>query len=43
MRLELLDRRVQWTKAINLWHNALIRTTLYTPVTVIHKITGKSR
>ncbi len=43
MRRELLDRRVQWTKAGHIWHNALIRTTLHTPVRVAQKLTGKAK
>jgi hypothetical protein len=39
---ELLDSRVQWSKAGNVWHNALIRTTLHTPVRFFQKATGKS-
>ncbi len=42
MRKELLDRRVQWSKAGNVWHNAMIRTTLQTPVRVVRKVTGRS-
>ncbi len=43
MHRELLDRHVQWSKAGNLWHNALIRTTLHTPMRVFQKLTGQSR
>jgi hypothetical protein len=42
LRRELLDHRVQWSKAGNIWHNALIRTTLHTPVRLVQKVTGKS-
>jgi hypothetical protein len=43
MHRELLDRHLQWSKAANIWHNALIRTTLHTPVRVVQKLTGKSQ
>lgn len=43
IRRELLDRRVQWSKAVNVWHNALIRTTLHTPVRIIRRSRGKSQ
>jgi hypothetical protein len=41
-RRELLDKHVQWSKAGNVWHNALIRTTLHTPVRVAQRLRGKS-
>jgi hypothetical protein len=43
MRRELLDRHVQWSRVGNIWHNALIRTSLHTPVQVVQKLTGKSQ
>jgi hypothetical protein len=42
IRRELLDRRVQWSRAGNVWHNALIRTTLHTPVRMVKRLAGKS-
>lgn len=42
MRRELLDQHVQWMKAGNVWHNALIRTALATPVRVAHRLRGKA-
>lgn len=41
MRRELVDGHVQWSRALNLWHNALIRTTLHAPVRAVQKLTGK--
>ncbi len=42
MRKELLDRHVQWSRAANVWHNAMIRTTLLTPLRVLRKMTGRA-
>jgi hypothetical protein len=42
IRRELLDRRVQWARAGNVWHNALIRTMLHTPLHIVRKEKGKS-
>lgn len=42
VRQDLLDRRVQWSKAANVRHNALIWTTLHTPVRIARRLTGKS-
>ena len=42
MRSELLDNYVQWSKAGNVWHNALIRTTLHLPVRLFHRVTGSA-
>jgi hypothetical protein len=30
LRMVLVDPRVQWSEAKNIWHNAAIRTVLYT-------------
>lgn len=38
---ELIDDRVQWGKAGNLWHNSAIRTTLYLPFHVARRMTGR--
>ena len=32
-----VDTRVQWSEARNIWHNAAIRTALYTPVTMLRR------
>ena len=32
MEKECVDNRIQWSQAKNVWHNAVIRTTLNTPV-----------
>jgi len=40
MRRGCLDRRVQLSKAGHIWYNALIRTTLHTPVRVMRRLTG---
>ena len=32
MEKECVDSRIQWSQAKNVWHNAVIRTTLNTPV-----------
>jgi hypothetical protein len=37
-----LDARVQWAEAKNIWHNAAIRTALYTPVAVTRKLFRRS-
>jgi len=34
----LVDPRVQWGEAKNVWHNAAIRTGLYMPVTLMKKV-----
>ena len=34
----LVDPRVQWSEAKNVWHNAAMRTALYMPVTLIRKV-----
>ena len=34
----LVDPRVQWSGARNLWHNAAIRTALYMPVAIARKL-----
>ena len=37
----LVDKKVQWSEAGNVWHNAAIRTTLYTPVYWAKRAVGK--
>jgi hypothetical protein len=39
----LVDPRVQWKEAGNIWHNAAIRTTLYTPVALVRGLFGNSK
>lgn len=41
MRREKLDGHVQWSKAPNVWHNALIRTTITAPVRAAGKLIGR--
>lgn len=41
MRRERLDSRMQWSKALNVWHNALIRTTISAPVRAAGKLIGR--
>jgi len=39
----LVDPRMQWSHAKNVWHNAAIRTVLYTPVEIVRRLLpGKS-
>ena len=37
-RNAVVDPRVQWSEARNIWHNAAIRTGLYTPVAIVRKL-----
>jgi hypothetical protein len=37
----LVDPRVQWKEAGNIWQNAGIRSALYTPVAVVRRLFGK--
>ncbi len=37
----LVDNKVQWSEAGNIWHNAAIRTTLYMPVYWAKRALGK--
>lgn len=34
----LVDNRVQWSEAKNIWHNAAIRSGLYTPITWFRRL-----
>ncbi len=36
-----VDRRLQWGKAGNIWHNAAIRTAIYMPVHLLRRALGK--
>jgi hypothetical protein len=38
----LVDPRVQWGEAKNVWHNAAIRTALYMPIAVTKKLLGRA-
>ena len=37
-RTMLIDPRVQWSEAKNIWHNAAIRTALYMPIALTKKV-----
>ncbi len=37
----LVDPRVQWKEAGNIWQNASIRSALYTPVALVRRLFGK--
>jgi len=37
-KVTLVDTRVQWSRAKNIWHNAAIRTAFYMPVALAHRI-----
>ena len=37
-RTTLVDPRMQWGEAGNVWHNAAVRTTLYAPVTAVRRL-----
>ena len=38
-----VDPRMQWSQAKNIWHNAAIRTALYTPVAMIRKLVRREQ
>jgi hypothetical protein len=38
-RTTLVDPRMQWSEASNVWHNAAVRTTLYAPVHILRRLT----
>jgi hypothetical protein len=38
-----LDRRVQWSQARNIWHNAALRTLIYTMAAPIRRIRTRRR
>jgi hypothetical protein len=38
-----VDKKMQWSEAKNLWHNAGIRTALYMPVLLTRRIFGRGR
>lgn len=37
----LIDKRVQWSEAKNVWHNSAIRTTIYLPVHALKRLFGR--
>lgn len=37
----LVDPRMQWREAKNVWHNAAVRTAMYTPVYLARRVLGK--
>jgi len=37
-KVTLVDPRVQWSEARNIWHNAAIRTAIYMPVAMVRKL-----
>ncbi len=39
----LVDSRLQWGRARNIWHNAIIRTTINLPVLVLRRIFRRAR
>jgi hypothetical protein len=41
-RTVLVDPRLQWSEARNLWHNAAIRSALYMPVAIARKVLRRS-
>ena len=43
MESALLDRRVRWRAAPNVWHNSAIRTTLYLPIHALRRLLGKAK
>jgi hypothetical protein len=40
-RTVLVDPRLQWSEARNLWHNAAIRTALFMPVAIARKVLSR--
>ena len=41
-QITCVDTHVQWGEAKNLWHNAAVRTALYTPVAMVKKMLIRS-
>lgn len=39
----LVDPRLQWGEAKNIWHNAAVRTALYMPVTLVKRLMGQGK
>ena len=40
MHKTLLDPKVQWGRAVNIWYNAQLRTLLYSPITLLRWISA---
>jgi len=38
-----VDNRLQWGQAKNVWHNAIIRTTLNLPVRMVRRLSGQGK
>jgi hypothetical protein len=36
-----VDNRLQWSQAKNVWHNAIIRSTLNLPVQAVRRVFGR--
>jgi hypothetical protein len=36
-----VDNKVQWAEAKNIWHNAAVRSALYTPVYLTKRVIGR--
>ena len=41
MSTTCVDSRLQWSKASNVWHNAMIRSSINMPVRLINRLFGK--
>lgn len=42
-KLSLVDSRVQWAEAKNVWHNSAIRTGMHLPVRIVRRLLGQDR
>jgi hypothetical protein len=38
-----VDTRLQWRQAKNIWHNAALRTAIYTPVAMVKKVFSRNQ
>jgi hypothetical protein len=38
MRATLVDPRLQWSEAKNVWHNAAVRTALFLPIALVRRL-----
>jgi anti-anti-sigma factor len=43
MQRTLLDPNLQWGRASNIWYNALLRTVVYSPIALLHRISALFR
>jgi hypothetical protein len=41
MESDLLDRHMRWRATGNVWHNSVIRTTLYLPIHALRRILNR--